>query len=43
MNAIIKNIITTTSNSFADCKWNDTVAFSSKAKVRRQLENDMEV
>ena len=42
MNTTIKNIVKTTSNSFADSKWNDTVVFNSKA-VLGQLEGDMEV
>lgn len=43
MNTTIKNIIINTFSSFADCKWNDTVVFSSNAKVLGQLEGDMEV
>lgn len=41
MNTAVKNIIKSTSSSFADSKWNDTVVFNSKK--RKQLEGDMEV
>ena len=43
MNTTIKNIANTTFNSFADCKWNDSVVFSSNSKVRKRLNGDMEV
>ncbi len=42
MNATIKNIVNTISSSFADSKWNDTVAFNSN-DVLGQLEGNMEV
>lgn len=35
MNTTIKNIANTSFSSFTDCKWNDSVVFSSK--VNRQL------
>ena len=42
MNTTIKNIVKSTFNSFADSKWNDTVAFNSN-DVLGQLEGNMEV
>ena len=41
MNTTIKNIITSTCNSFADSKWNDTVVFN--ANVRKRLEGYTEI
>lgn len=43
MNTTVKNIIksTSTSDSFANSKWNDTVVFNSK--VRKRLEINIEV
>lgn len=43
MNTTIKNIVKTTSNSFADSKWNDTVVFNSKSKVLGQLDGYTEI
>ncbi len=43
MNTTIKNIAKTTSSSFADCKWNDTVVFNSNSKVHKQLEDYIEM
>lgn len=43
MNATIKNIIKTNSDSFTSSKWNDIVAFNSDAKVLRQLCGDAEI
>lgn len=42
MNTTIKNIITTT-NSFANSKWNDNVVFSSDSKVLGQLDGYTEI
>ena len=43
MNTTIKNIAKTTSSSFADSKWNDTVVFNSNSKVGGQLEGYTEI
>ena len=43
MNTTVKNIAKTTSNSFADSKWNDTVVFSSNSKVGQQLDGYTEI
>ena len=41
MNTTIKNIAKTTSSSFTDCKWNDSVVFNSK--VAQRLEGYTEI
>ena len=41
MNTTIKNIANTTSSSFTDCKWNDSVVFNSK--VAQRLEGYTEI
>ena len=43
MSTTIKNIAKTTSDSFANSKWNDTVVFSSNSKVGGQLEGYTEI
>ena len=43
MNTTIKNIAKTTSSSFADCKWNDSVVFNSDSRVHKRLEGDTEI
>ena len=43
MNTTVKNIAKTTSSSFADSKWNDTVVFNSNSKVGGQLEGYTEI
>jgi len=42
MNTTIKNIAKTTSSSFTDCKWSDTVVFNSNSKVGGQLKGYIE-